>query len=165
MKEELPPGLAMKEASAAKRLSIMEIFKTIDDILNSLNDRSVGVRDDVQKMEEETDPIKFAEKLEQKISDLDEMDFSKFTEKLRKLQTNLTEDNTIFDEAEKNIGGNIRSIGTGIDETDVFQSDYLTVRRFMSSMSGSINDALEQYKEVQDMMAVMSQEGSTDITA
>ena len=46
--------------------------------------------------------------------------------------------------------GNIVKIGTGTKETDAVKSSGFTANRFMSSMSSSINDALESYKELKE---------------
>lgn len=127
------------------------MFDTINKIIKVIESASEtdNVSKEIEDLMEGTDPLKLEEELNKKISELEEIDYSKFSEKLRKLQTSMTESNKMFGEEKKN-GGNIGSIGTGIKETDAFQSDGLTTNRFISSMSRSINNALKNYKEVKE---------------
>ncbi len=161
MKEELPPGLAKKEelppgleekeelppGLAKKLTNTIKLLNTIEEIVNTLYKSEA-----VEGEEKETDPTKLAEELKQKVSDMEEADFNKFSDKLRGLRINNSSINQLFgieeksglNEIIKDIG-NINHIGDNGDGSGNFSAT-----RFMDTLSSNINDALETYKEVKE---------------
>ena len=150
--------------STKEAFNIEKTLDTINEIINVIDSASEtdNVKKDIEELVEQIDPLKLGDGLKKAISGLEEIDYSKFAERLRKLQTNLANNSKIFGEEETKIGGNINSIGTGIKEP----SDDLNIsRRLMSSMSSGINNVLEKYKEVKNIMADLSQKSLTDSNA
>ena len=74
----------------------------------------------------------------------------------------MTEDNKMFG-GEKKHSGNIGNIGMGTKETDAVKSDGFTANRFINSMSSSINNALESYKEVKEATEEHEEKEARDV--
>ncbi|MBC8554906.1 MAG: hypothetical protein H8D23_35285 [Candidatus Brocadiales bacterium] len=138
-------------ATTEEQISIAGMLDTINKIVKVIESASEtdNVDKKIEELVEETDSLKLKEELGKAISDLEKIDYSKFADKLRKMQSRMTEDNKMFG-GEKKHGGNIGNIGMGMKETDAVQSDGFTANRFINSMSNSINNALESYKEVKE---------------
>jgi len=146
--EELPPGLEKLETSEAsteaptEEVNIEELFETINKIVKLLKSETGNEGNNIEEQKkEETDPAKIEEELGNIISELEKMDYSKFADKLREMQTSLTDNKDMFGMAETGIN----RIGDNGDGSGNFNAT-----RFMTSMSRNVNEGLANYKEVKE---------------
>jgi len=145
--------LATTTSDDEEGVNIDEMFETINKIVKIIESSSETdhMNKDIEELMEEADPLKLEEELKKAVSDSGNIDYSKFAEKLRDMQKNMTDHNKMFGEEKKN-GGNISSIGTGRKDIAALESDGFTANRFMSSISSGINNALDKYKDVKEAM-------------